>query len=158
MTKREFSTSSECNECSSFHSSDSGSMEERSGVKRFATPRLTHPSGDADLAHVADRVLLSVDLGADPSPAAPGLDHGVGRRGRDLVIVRVRLAVRLLTCHDLLAFFLHAHTNKKKSTEDIIGRVFHPPGEAPLRTHKTIVCFQGRSSHFDVSRGHKKAA
>lgn len=65
-----------------------------------------HPSSEADLAHVADSVLFGIDLGTDPSPAAPGLDDRVGRWGRNLIIVRVRLAVRFLTCHDLLAFFL----------------------------------------------------
>lgn len=45
------------------------------------------PPSQPDLAHVADGVLLGVDLGADPSPAVAGLDDGVGRRGRDLVIV-----------------------------------------------------------------------
>lgn len=93
-------------------------MTSLSGLKTFVTPVLalpwTYPSRGADLAHVADSVLLGVDLGADPAPAAPGLDHGVGRRGRDLVIVRVRLAVRLLTCHDLLAFFLHTQTKKHR--------------------------------------------
>lgn len=60
----------------------------------------------ADLAHVADGILFGVDLGADPSPAAPGLDDRVGWRRGDLIIVWVRLAVGFLACHDLLAFFL----------------------------------------------------
>lgn len=41
----------------------------------------------ADLAHIADSILFCVDLGADPPPAAPGLDDWVGRRGGHLVIM-----------------------------------------------------------------------
>lgn len=48
---------------------------------------LMHSSSKADLAYVADSVLLGVDLGADPSPAAPGLDNRVGWWGRNLIIM-----------------------------------------------------------------------
>uniref|UniRef100_A0A3Q1C7R7 Uncharacterized protein n=1 Tax=Amphiprion ocellaris TaxID=80972 RepID=A0A3Q1C7R7_AMPOC len=54
-----------------------------------------YPSSEADLAYVADSVLLGVDLGADPSPATAGLDDGVGRRGRNLIIVSIDQFVNL---------------------------------------------------------------
>lgn len=72
---------------------------------------------EADLAYVADSILFGVDLGTDPSPAAPGLDDRVWRWGRNLIVMWIWLAVRFLTCHDLLAFFLQKHEDKTRLVE-----------------------------------------
>lgn len=73
------------------------------------------PSSKTDLAHVAYGVLFSVNLSADASSTAPGLDNRVGWRGRDLIVMWVWLAIRFLPCHDLFAFFLQRQDHRLDS-------------------------------------------
>lgn len=104
----------------------------------------------ADLAHIADSILFSVDLSADPSPAAPGLDNRVGWRGGNLIIMWVWLAVRFLSCHYLLAFFLQkgAHTRslelktKRKCFHQIIYRICCMCGSLYLFFYLTKSCMK----------------
>ena len=66
------------------------------------------------LADVADCVLLVVPLGAAPARAPAGLDHGVGGRGGDLVIVGVRLGAGLLPGQLLLTLLLPEGGEKER--------------------------------------------
>uniref|UniRef100_A0A3Q1GC23 Uncharacterized protein n=1 Tax=Acanthochromis polyacanthus TaxID=80966 RepID=A0A3Q1GC23_9TELE len=70
-------------------------------------------SSEADLAYVADGVLLGVDLGADSSPATAGLDDGVGRRGRNLIIVSTDQFVHLVLNQTAEIVFVRGGTEEK---------------------------------------------
>lgn len=95
---------------------------------------------DPYLPDIAYCIFLCIDFCTKaPSPAS-GLHHRVWKRRRNFIIMQIWLRGWLLSCHDLLAFFLQKNETARMKEKDTLISKSHTSNATAVMHNSLVKC------------------